>query len=157
MDKFALSCPVLADELLLLAMKGEFLMSWGKVNWFTKILWVICLYMKLSPFPGVSLDVFNNKHFSPIFIFPTKRWRYGEAWSRGKSLVVWACVACLRCPNTINAICVNVSSKSGGVMSAPIQNSHECLVVSNCKYCCVFLRYLKANYLLNTFLWFVLF
>lgn len=24
--------------------------------------------MKLSPFPGVSLDVFNNKHFSLILV-----------------------------------------------------------------------------------------
>lgn len=34
MDKFVLSCPMLADESLLLAMKGEFLMSRGEVNWF---------------------------------------------------------------------------------------------------------------------------
>ena len=46
MDKFALSCPVLADESLLRAMKGEFLMSRGEVNWFPKILRVMCLNIK---------------------------------------------------------------------------------------------------------------
>lgn len=66
MNKFVLSCPMLVAQSLLLAMKGEFLMSWGEVNWFGKILQVMCLYMKLSPF-GVSLDVFNYKHFSLIF------------------------------------------------------------------------------------------
>lgn len=70
MDKFLLSCPVLADELLLLAMKGEFLMSRGEVNCFSKILQVMCLYMKLSPFPGVFLDIFNNKTLQPNFHFP---------------------------------------------------------------------------------------
>lgn len=126
MDKFALSCPVLADESLLLAMKGEFLMSWGEVNWFAKILWVMCLYMKLSPFPGVSPDVFNNKHFSPIFI--SHRERGGETVNgvvlvvvvvEGRTVwlfvLVWVAVTA---PQTVNAICVCVSSKINGAVSA---------------------------------------
>lgn len=68
MDKFALSCPVLADESLLLAMKGEFLMSWGEVNWFAKILWVMCLYMKLKSiswsFPRTDLITNTSGQFS---------------------------------------------------------------------------------------------
>lgn len=38
----------------------------------------MCLYMKLSPFPGVSPDIFNNKHFSPIFVSHRKGGGTGE-------------------------------------------------------------------------------
>lgn len=53
---------------------------------------------------------------------------------------------------TVHAICVCLSSKTNGVVSAPIQYSNECPVAFNCKYSSVLHRYLKANYLPNVHL-----
>lgn len=72
--------------------------------------------MKLSLFPGVSLDVFNNKHFSQIFISHSEE----EIRVTGTEEVRVQLFVLVLPPHTI---CVYVSSKPSGVMSTPILNS----------------------------------
>lgn len=93
--------------------------------------------------------MFNNKHFSPIFI--SHRGVGGEGDTGNGvtegGVVVCACFTCLHRPcQPVNAICVCVSSKTSATMSPPIQNSHERPFACDYKCSSVFQRYLKANY-----------
>lgn len=102
----------------------------------------MCLYMKLSPFPGVSPDIFNNKHFSPIFVSHRKGEKQANRLVEGGR--VWCYCLCLFFHlQTVRAICVCLSSKTIGIMSAP---RIQLPVAFHCRHSWVFHRYLKANY-----------